>query len=131
MMPIPPESQAPIPPPAYHRAQASSKDALHINALTLVRCLHLLAICRLAVSLAHRLCSPPLPAGSGAAPRSYACCGDSPIMTCLSGSKPGPLCPWPVGYLLIERDARAFPAPPNSANAFVPQELPFLKVSSC
>lgn len=71
MMPIPVESQAPIPPPAYHRAQVRGKDALHIDALSLVRCLHLLALCRLAVGLAHRRCSPPLPAGPGGAPRTY------------------------------------------------------------
>jgi hypothetical protein len=69
MMPIPRESPAPIPPPAYHRAQARGKGALHIDARALVRCLHLLAICRLAVRLAHRRCSPPLPAGPGGAPR--------------------------------------------------------------
>ena len=71
MMPIPVESQAPIPPPAYHRAQARSKDALHINALTLIRSLHLLALCRLAARLAHWRCPPPLPAGPGGSPRTY------------------------------------------------------------
>jgi hypothetical protein len=71
MMPICVESQAPIPPPAYSRAQARSKDALHIDALTLVRTLHLLAVCRLAVRLAHYRCPPPLPAGPGGAPRTY------------------------------------------------------------
>ena len=71
MMPIPVESQSPIPPPAYHRAQARGKDALHIDALTLVRCLHLLALSRLAVHLAYQRCSPPLPAGPGGAPRTY------------------------------------------------------------
>ena len=39
-MPISVESQASIPPPAYHCAQARGKDALHIDALTLVRSLH-------------------------------------------------------------------------------------------
>jgi transposase len=63
--------QAPIPPPAYHRAQARLGPALHIDALTLVRTLHLLALCRLAVRLAHRRCAPPLPAGPGGAPRIY------------------------------------------------------------
>jgi hypothetical protein len=63
--------QAPIPPPAYSRAQARSKDALHIDALTLIRTLHLLAVCRLAVRVAHYRCSPPLPAGPGGAPRTY------------------------------------------------------------
>jgi len=71
MMPIPVESQAPIPPPAYHRAQSRGKGALHVDALTLVRCLHLLAVCRLAVRLAQWRCPPPLPAGPGGAPRTY------------------------------------------------------------
>src|SRR6266576_2293275 len=35
----------------------------------LVTKLHLLALCRLAVRLAHRRCPPPLPKGSGGAPR--------------------------------------------------------------
>jgi transposase len=71
MMPTPVESQAPIPPPPYHRAQVHSKNALHIDALTLIRTLHLLALCRLAVRLARWRCPPPLPAGPGGAPRTY------------------------------------------------------------
>lgn len=62
---------APVPPPAYHRAQARLGPALHIDALTLVNTLHLLTLCRLAVRLAHHRCPPPLPAGSGGAPRTY------------------------------------------------------------
>ena len=60
--------QAPVPPPSYHRALAT---ALHLDALTLVTRLELLALCRLAVHLAHRQCPPPLPAGPGGAPRVY------------------------------------------------------------
>jgi DDE family transposase len=71
MMPTPVSEQAPIPPPAYHRAQARLGSALHIDALTLVRTLHLLALCRLAVRLAYRRCPPPLPAGPGGVPRTY------------------------------------------------------------
>src|SRR5947209_16185659 len=71
MMPIVLTEQAPVPPPAYHRAQARLGPALHIDALTLVRMLHLLTLCRLAVRLAHRRCPPPLPAGPGGAPRTY------------------------------------------------------------
>jgi transposase len=71
MMPTPVNEQAPVPPPAYHRAQARLKPTLHIDALTLVRTLHLLTLCRLAVRLAHRRCPPPLPAGPGGAPRLY------------------------------------------------------------
>lgn len=70
-MPTTVNEQAPIPPPAYHRAQARLGPALHIDALTLVTTLHLLALCRMAVRLAHRRCSPPLPAGPGGAPRTY------------------------------------------------------------
>lgn len=62
---------APVPPPAYHRAQTRLGPALHIDALTLVNTLHLLTLCRLAVSLAHRRCPPPLPAGPGGAPCTY------------------------------------------------------------
>src|SRR5437660_975887 len=71
MMPLGLEKQAPVAPPAYQRAQARLGPALHIDALTLVTTLHLLALCRLAVRLAHRRCPPPLPAGKGGRPRSY------------------------------------------------------------
>ena len=64
-------STAPIPPPAYRRAQARLGPALHIDALTLVRRLHLLALCRLAVRLARRHCPSPLPAGPGGRPQVY------------------------------------------------------------
>src|SRR5258708_30888073 len=59
----------PVPPPTYHRAQARLGPALHIDALTLVNTLNLLPLCRLAVHLAHRRCSPPLPTAPGGAPR--------------------------------------------------------------
>src|SRR2546430_7367196 len=71
MMPTLGNSAAPLPPPAYHRAQARLDPALHIDALTLVNTLHLLTLCRLAVRLAHHRCPPPLPAGPGGAPRTY------------------------------------------------------------
>jgi hypothetical protein len=48
---------APVPPPSYHRTAAT---ALHLDALTLVTRLELLALCRLAVRLAQRQCPPPL-----------------------------------------------------------------------
>jgi len=60
MMPTVVKEQAPIPPPSYQRAQARQGPALHMDALTLVTTLHLLTLCRLAVSLAHRRCPPPL-----------------------------------------------------------------------
>jgi hypothetical protein len=69
------QEQAPVPPPSYHRgevqAQAQRARALHINALTLITTLHLLAVCRLAVQLAQRRGPPPLPKGPGGAPRAY------------------------------------------------------------
>src|SRR5947207_3400971 len=71
MMPQLVKRQAPVPPPAYHRAQAKLSPALHIDALTLVNTLHLLTLCQLAVRLAHRRCPPPLPGGPGGAPRTY------------------------------------------------------------
>ncbi len=69
MRPIVGSEQALIPPPSYHRAQAQRARGLHIHALTLIETLHLLALCRLAVQLAHRRCPPPLPKGAGGAPR--------------------------------------------------------------
>src|SRR5215472_13891606 len=71
MLPAPSSSTVPIPPPAYQRAQAKAQPALHLDALTLVTRLHLLALCRLAVRLAHWRCPPPLPAGPGGRPRVY------------------------------------------------------------
>lgn len=71
MAPAPCASTMPIPPPAYHRAQAKMGPALRIDAITLVRCLHLLALCHLAVWLARRRCPLPLPAGLGGRPRWY------------------------------------------------------------
>src|SRR5438067_2933354 len=71
MMPTIVKEQAPVPPPSYQRAQARLSRALHIDALTLVTTLHVLALCRLAVRLAHHRCPPPLPAGPGGAPRTY------------------------------------------------------------
>src|SRR5438270_1185562 len=71
MMPTLGNSAAPVPPPAYHRAQARLGPALHIDALTLVTTLHLLTLCRLAVRLAHHRCPPPLPTGPGGSPRTY------------------------------------------------------------
>jgi len=57
MMPRLGNSAAPVPPPAYHQAQARLGPAFHIDALTLVNTLHLLTLCR----LAHHRCPPPLP----------------------------------------------------------------------
>src|SRR6266567_3698716 len=75
MMPTTYNEQAPVPPPSYSRtqvqAQAQRARALHINALSLIETLHLLALCQLAVQLAHRRCLPPLAKGPGGAPRAH------------------------------------------------------------
>lgn len=68
MVPVPCLSTAPVPPPAYHRAHRHRAPALHLDALTLVEQLHLLALCCLAVRLTRRVCPPPLPAGPGGRP---------------------------------------------------------------
>jgi hypothetical protein len=64
-------SAVPVPPPAYHRVRRKLRPTLHLDALTLVTRLHLLAMCRLAVRLARRRCPPPLTAGPGGRPRRY------------------------------------------------------------
>jgi hypothetical protein len=75
MMPTVVNEQAPVPPPSYHRqevqAQARWTRALHINTVTLIETLHLLALCRLAVQMAHWRCPPPLPKGADGRPHSY------------------------------------------------------------
>lgn len=63
MVPTSYSPTVPIPPPTHQRAQAKAQPALHLDALTLITRLHLLALCRLAVRLAQRRCPPPLPAG--------------------------------------------------------------------
>jgi hypothetical protein len=68
-MPARVNEAAPVPPPAYHRAQAWLGPAFHLAALTLATTLHLLTFCRLAVRLAHRRCSPPSWRGTSNVPR--------------------------------------------------------------
>jgi len=72
MVPLPCLRTSPVPPPAYHRMQAKIGPALHLDALTLITRLQLLALCRLAVRLARRRCSSPVLAGAGGRPRVYA-----------------------------------------------------------
>src|SRR5260221_7176281 len=71
MVPAPCEATVPTPPPAYQRAHAKCRPALHLDALTVVRRLPLLALGRVAVRLAHQRCPPRLPAGPGGRPRRY------------------------------------------------------------
>src|SRR5207248_5114331 len=136
MMPTVVNEQAPIPPPSYHRrevqAQAQRARALHINALTLIETLHLLALCRLAVHVAHRRCPPPLAKGAGGRPRSYR--EESLVLIallktlwrlsrpgmCMTGSKVG--LPWPVACRWMQLVSRVFPARLNCANAGKRQE---------
>jgi transposase len=72
MLPVLLDRQAPVPPPAYRRAQRRRIAGLHLDALTLVRMLRLLPLCAMAVRLARWRCPPPLPAGPGGRPRVYA-----------------------------------------------------------
>jgi len=58
MVPAPCTPTAPVPPPAYQRAVAKRGPALHIDALTLVTRLPLLALCGLAVRQARLRCPP-------------------------------------------------------------------------
>ena len=139
--------QAPVPPPSYHhrevQAQAQRARALHINALTLIETLHLLALCRLAVQLAHRRCPPPLPKGAGGRPRTYR---DESLLLiallktlwrlsrpgmCMTGSRVGPCWLWPVACRSTPLGSRAFPALLNCANAGKRQERLLLRPSSC
>jgi hypothetical protein len=65
-MPTVVTDQAQVLPPVYHRMQGRLGSNLYIDALTLVKTLHLLTLCRLAVHLAHRRCPldqevPPAP----------------------------------------------------------------------
>src|SRR5260221_14358687 len=90
MVAAPCEATAPVPPPAYHRAQAQCGPALHLDALTLIGRLHRLAVCRLAVRLARPPCAPPLPAGAGGRPRGHP--GGGPLVP----APPRP--PWGPSY---------------------------------
>jgi hypothetical protein len=47
MLPVCLDAQAPVASPAYHRAQQRLGPTVHLDALTLVTRLHLLALCRL------------------------------------------------------------------------------------
>src|SRR5258705_13324239 len=72
MVPAQCVSTAPVAPPAYHRARAKGGPALHLDALTLITRLHLLALCRVVVWLAQRHSSPALlAAGPGGGPRGF------------------------------------------------------------
>jgi len=96
MVPTPCGSKAPVPPPAYHRAQEKVGPALHLDALTLITRLHLLAVCRLAVRLArsrcpHRYQRDPADVRRST-PRNRCCCspfcarcGACPIRICTIG----------------------------------------------
>jgi transposase len=101
MMPTKLDEQAPVPPPAYHRAQAR-QAGLHIDAVTLVTTLHLWALCRVAVRLAHWRCPPPLPAGPGCAPRRYS--EESLLLIALLRTL------WRLSYQDVHDWLRAWPA---------------------
>jgi hypothetical protein len=71
MVPAPYPSTAPVPPPAYQRALAKHSPALHLDALSVVRRLHLLTLCRVAVRLVQGSGPAALARGRGGAPRRY------------------------------------------------------------
>ena len=81
MLPSSSNAQAPVPPAAFHRGHTKQRHPLHMDALTLVTRLHLLALCRLAVRYAHWRCPPPLSAGPGGRPRRY--CEESLLLLAL------------------------------------------------
>jgi hypothetical protein len=145
MMPPTCNQQAPVPPPSYHRrevqAQAQRARALHINALTFIEVLHLLAFCRLAVQVAHQRCPPPLPKGAGGRAQTYR--EESLLLIallktlwrlsrpgmCMSGCKVGLPWLWPVVCPSLQMASRAFPALPNCANAGKRQKRLLLRPS--
>ena len=96
--------RSPIPPPSYQRRFSR---ALHVDALTLVRRLHLPVLCRVAVHLARRRCPPPLLAGPGGAPRA---CRDEWIPAC---AKVGNLRRWVCPSVPPRRNAAASSANPG------------------
>jgi hypothetical protein len=117
MMTLIVNEQAPVPPPAYLRAQARLSPALQIDPLTLMKTLHLLALCRLAVRLAHRRCPPPLPAGPGGTPQTYSAASlllIALLRTRLPALPTWDMCDWlyawpalaPACGLLLGRDGR-------------------------
>src|SRR5260370_27048285 len=95
--------QPPVPPPSYHRTMAT---ALHLDALTLVTRLQLLALCQLAVQLAQRQCPPPLPACSGGAPRIYS--EESLLLLALLRTL------WRVSSQQLDDSLVAWPPPPRA-----------------
>src|SRR5260370_35106437 len=147
MMPILSCEQAPVPPPSYHRAQVQAQAwrarALHINALTLIETLHLLALCHLAIELAHRRCPPPLPKGAGGRPRSYR--EESFLLiallktlwrlsrpgTSMTGWRVGPRWPWPVACRRGPMASHASPALPNCLNEGLRQDRLPLRRPPC
>jgi Transposase DDE domain len=71
MVPVPCSPTAAVPPPAYQRALAKHSAGLHLDALTMVHALHLLALCQLAVGITQRACPSARPKGPGGAARVY------------------------------------------------------------
>ena len=130
MMPTTYNEQAPVPPPSYSRAQVQAQAqrarALHINALTLIQTLHLLALGRAggaptlspAFVQRPRRCATHLPRGVLAADRkARKRCGSSPTRMCMIGWRVGPRWPWPVACRSQRTVSRAFLVLLNGANA--------------
>jgi len=75
---------------------------LHIDAVSLVTRLHLLTLCRLAVTRAHCQCPPPLAQGPGGAPRVYS--EESLLLIALVRTL------WRLGYQEMHDWLEAWPA---------------------
>src|SRR2546423_14599263 len=101
MVPVPCPATAPVPPPSYQRTVAKRTPALHIDAVTLITRLHLLALCQLAVTLARRQSPPPSPKGPGGAPQTYS----AETLPFFAPGAP----PWPRGFKV--RHSRLAPGP--------------------
>src|SRR5260370_5937143 len=98
MVPAGSAGQAPVPPPGYYQGAAR---ALHLDALTLVQCLHLLALCRHAqvwdaLPGDHRLTAPDPYDGVRPEPRSLAPLSTPPKYSSPPSDAPSPGVPPPT-----------------------------------
>ena len=126
MVPVSGGGVVPVPSPAYQRTQRKRRPALHLDALTLVTRLRLLALCLLAVHLAVHLAqhrSRRVPAGGHAAiARNPSCClrccapcGACRTRICMNGWWLDPSWRSHAGCRPMPRAGPGCPAPPNNA----------------
>ena len=134
MMPTRVNDQTPVPPPAYHRAQAKLGPALHIDALTLITTLHLLTLCRWLCAWRIGVALPryqQVQEGLRARTAKSHCClscsygryGDSPMEICAIGCVTGLPLPWHVTCRWEKIAYPVFPVPRSNASAAIEQEL--------